>query len=177
MTLERLKEKGHLPLPVKQVPWDDYQFLTPSGKFEFTSSLAEQKGFSGSLQLNVPEESVFHNEELAEKYPYTLLSIHPQRSNHSQHVPFIEKLQHVQVDISPDIAAEQDLQDGDEVVIFNDRGRLKGKVKLMKQAHAKTINIDEGMWAAFGGSVNALTNDTNSDNGMGSTLFDCLVGL
>ncbi|MFP9170388.1 oxidoreductase, partial [Enterococcus faecalis] len=54
VTLERLKEKGHLPLPVKQVPWDDYQFLTPSGKFEFTSSLAEQKGFSGSLQLNVP---------------------------------------------------------------------------------------------------------------------------
>lgn len=92
VTLERLKEKGHLPLPVKQVPWDDYQFLTPSGKFEFTSSLAEQKGFSGSLQLNVPEESVFHNEELAGKYPYTLLSIHPQRSNHSQHVPFIEKL-------------------------------------------------------------------------------------
>ncbi|MBK4205239.1 oxidoreductase [Bacillus subtilis] len=177
VTLERLKEKGHLPLPVKQVPWDDYQFLTPSGKFEFTSSLAEEKGFSGLLQLNVPEESAFHNEDLAGKYPYTLLSIHPQRSNHSQHVPFIEKLQHIQVDISPDIAVEQNLQDGDEVAIFNDRGRLTGKVKVMKQAHPKTINIDEGMWAAFGGSVNALTNDTNSDNGMGSTLFDCLVGL
>lgn len=119
----------------------------------------------------MPEESAFHNEDLAGKYPYTLLSIHPQRSNHSQHVPFIEKLQHVQVDISPDIAAEQNLQDGDEVAIFNDRGRLTGKVKVMKQAHPKTINIDEGMWAAFGGSVNALTNDTNSDNGMGSTLL------
>ncbi|WFE14250.1 molybdopterin-dependent oxidoreductase [Bacillus atrophaeus] len=177
VTLERLKEKGHLPLPVKKVPWDDYKFLTPSGKFEFVSSAAEKKGYSGLPQLDVPEESAFHDSRLAEKYPYTLLSIHPQRSNHSQHVPFIEKMQHIQVDISPDIADEQAVQDGDVVVIFNERGRLEGKAKIMKQAHPKTINIDEGMWSAFGGSVNTLTKDTNSDNGMGSTLFDCLVGM
>ncbi|MCY9159995.1 molybdopterin-dependent oxidoreductase [Bacillus atrophaeus] len=177
VTLERLKEKGHLPLPVKEVPWDDYKFLTPSGKFEFVSSAAEKKGYSGLPQLDVPEESAFYDSRLAEKYPYTLLSIHPQRSNHSQHVPFIEKMQHIQVDISPDIADEQAVQDGDVVVIFNERGRLEGKAKIMKQAHPKTINIDEGMWSAFGGSVNTLTKDTNSDNGMGSTLFDCLVGM
>ncbi|MCY8512659.1 molybdopterin-dependent oxidoreductase [Bacillus atrophaeus] len=177
VTLERLKEKGHLPLPVKEVPWDDYKFLTPSGKFEFVSSAAEKKGYSGLPQLDVPEESAFHDSRLAEKYPYTLLSIHPQRSNHSQHVPFIEKMQHIQVDISPDIADEQAVQDGDVVVVFNERGRLEGKAKIMKQAHPKTINIDEGMWSAFGGSVNTLTKDTNSDNGMGSTLFDCLVGM
>ncbi|MGM0748390.1 MAG: molybdopterin-dependent oxidoreductase [Bacillota bacterium] len=177
VTLERLKEKGHLPLPVKEVPWDDYKFLTPSGKFEFVSSAAEKKGYNGLPQLDVPEESAFHDSRLAEKYPYTLLSIHPQRSNHSQHVPFIEKMQHIQVDISPDIADEQAVQDGDVVVIFNERGRLEGKAKIMKQAHPKTINIDEGMWSAFGGSVNTLTKDTNSDNGMGSTLFDCLVGM
>ncbi|WP_406621209.1 molybdopterin-dependent oxidoreductase [Bacillus atrophaeus] len=177
VTLERLKEKGHLPLPVKEVPWDDYKFLTPSGKFEFVSSAAEKKGYSGLPQLDVPEESAFHDSRLAEKYPYTLLSIHPQRSNHSQHVPFIEKMQHIQVDISPDIADEQAVQDGDVVVVFNERGCLEGKAKIMKQAHPKTINIDEGMWSAFGGSVNTLTKDTNSDNGMGSTLFDCLVGM
>ncbi|MCY8972086.1 molybdopterin-dependent oxidoreductase [Bacillus atrophaeus] len=177
VTLERLKEKGHLPLPVKEVPWDDYKFLTPSGKFEFVSSAAEEKGYSGLPKLDVPEESSFHDSRLAEKYPYTLLSIHPQRSNHSQHVPFIEKMQHIQVDISPDIADEQAVQDGDVVVIFNERGRLEGKAKIMKQAHPKTINIDEGMWSAFGGSVNTLTKDANSDNGMGSTLFDCLVGM
>ncbi|MED4799169.1 molybdopterin-dependent oxidoreductase [Bacillus atrophaeus] len=177
VTLERLKEKGHLPLPVKEVPWDDYKFLTPSGKFEFVSSAAEKKGYSGLPQLDVPEESAFYDSRLAEKYPYTLLSIHPQRSNHSQHVPFIEKMQHIQVDISPDIADEQAVQDGDVVVVFNERGRLEGKAKIMKQAHPKTINIDEGMWSAFGGSVNTLTKDTNSDNGMGSTLFDCLVGM
>ncbi len=177
ITLEQLKEKGHMPLPVKQVPWSDFQFLTPSGKFEFVSSLAEEKGYSGLPQLEVPEESVYHDAGLAGKYPYTLLSIHPQRSNHSQHVPFIEKLQQIQVDLSPDIAEELSLQDGDTAEVYNDRGRLRGRVKIMKQAHPKTVNIDEGMWAAFGGSVNMLTKDSNSDNGMGSTLFDCLVAV
>ncbi|MCI3987986.1 hypothetical protein MMJ63_26665 [Bacillus vallismortis] len=38
-------------------------------------------------------------------------------------MPYIEKRQHIQVEISPDIAAEQNLQDGDAVAIFNDRGR------------------------------------------------------
>ncbi|QVL93558.1 molybdopterin-dependent oxidoreductase [Bacillus velezensis] len=177
ITLEQLKEKGHMPLPVKQVPWSDFQFLTPSGKFEFVSLLAEEKGYSGLPQLEVPEESVYHDAGLAGKYPYTLLSIHPQRSNHSQHVPFIEKLQQIQVDLSPDIAKELSLQDGDTAEVYNDRGRLRGRVKIMKQAHPKTVNIDEGMWAAFGGSVNMLTKDSNSDNGMGSTLFDCLVAV
>ncbi|QPK88925.1 molybdopterin-dependent oxidoreductase [Bacillus velezensis] len=177
ITLEQLKEKGHMPLPVKQVPWSDFQFLTPSGKFEFVSSLAEEKGYSGLPQLEVPEESVYHDAGLAGKYPYTLLSIHPQRSNHSQHVPFIEKLQQIQVDLSPDIAEELSLQDGDTAEVYNDRGRLRGRVKIMKKAHPKTVNIDEGMWAAFGGSVNMLTKDSNSDNGMGSTLFDCLVAV
>ncbi|MGX4200400.1 molybdopterin-dependent oxidoreductase [Bacillus sp. JK74] len=177
ITLEQLKEKGHMPLPVKQVPWSDFQFLTPSGKFEFVSSLAEEKGYSGHPQLEVPEESVYQDAGLAGKYPYTLLSIHPQRSNHSQHVPFIEKLQQIQVDLSPDIAEELSLQDGDTAEVYNDRGRLRGRVKIMKQAHPKTVNIDEGIWAAFGGSVNMLTKDSNSDNGMGSTLFDCLVAV
>ncbi len=77
ITLEQLKEKGHMPLPVKQVPWSDFQFLTPSGKFEFVSSLAEEKGYSGLPQLEVPEESVYHDAGLAGKYPYTPLSIHP----------------------------------------------------------------------------------------------------
>lgn len=92
-------------------------------------------------------------------------------------MPFIEKLQQIQVDLSPDIAEELSLQDGDTAEVYNDRGRLRGRVKIMKQAHPKTVNIDEGMWAAFGGSVNMLTKDSNSDNGMGSTLFDCLVAV
>jgi hypothetical protein len=39
------------------------------------------------------------------------------------------------------------------------------------------VNIDEGLSARFGGSVNQLTSSRESDNGLGSTLYDCLVNI
>lgn len=177
ITLERLKKEKRIPLPVKHVPWEDRKFLTPSGKFEFTSELGGKKGFEGKPQYLFPIESGLTNPELAEKYPYQLLSIHPLRSNHSQHYVLIEAMQSVKIEISEDIALEMQLEEGDRVRIYNDRGELTGAVKILKKAHPKTINVDEGLWHKFGGSVNLLTPDRVSDNGLGSTLYDCLVGL
>ncbi|WP_273123487.1 molybdopterin-dependent oxidoreductase [Bacillus weihaiensis] len=177
VTVEKLKECKRLPLPVKQVPWDTKEFSTPSGKFEFTSTLAKKKGYDGKPLYTLPKESRISNPELAKKYPYQLLSIHPLRSNHSQHYLFIEALQEVKIEVSEDIAREHELNEDDTVTIFNDRGKLTGKVKLLKKAHPKTINVDEGQWHKFGGSVNLLTPDGNSDNGLGSILYDCLVNV
>lgn len=177
ITLETLKQKKHMLLPVKAVPWDDYRFQTPSGKYEFTSLLAEQKGMDGKLRLMYPAESEMTAPELAKKYPYRLLTIHPLRSNHSQHYHLIEAMQSIKIEISKDIADEKGLVDGDRARVFNDRGELVGRVKILANAHAKTINIDEGQWGKFGGSVNVLTSDRESDNGQGSTLYDCLVNI
>jgi anaerobic selenocysteine-containing dehydrogenase len=175
ITLEKLKQEKHMLLPVKSVPWDDYQFKTPSGKYEFTSLLARKKGLDGKLKLMYPAE--IGNSKLENKYPYILLTIHPLRSNHSQHYHLLESMQSVKIEVSEDIAIEKELKDGDLVKIFNDRGELTGNIKVMKKAHPKTINIDEGQWQKFGGSVNVLTSDLESDNGAGSTLYDCLVNL
>jgi anaerobic selenocysteine-containing dehydrogenase len=177
ITLEKLKQEKHILLPVKPVPWDDYQFKTPSGKYEFTSTLAFQKGVDGKLKMMYPAESSISNPELARKYPYTLLTIHPLRSNHSQHYHFIEAMQSVKIEVSEDIAKEKGLKEGDRVKVFNERGELVGNVKILAKAHPKTINIDEGQWKKFGGSVNVLTSDRESDNGQGSTLYDCLVNI
>jgi anaerobic selenocysteine-containing dehydrogenase len=175
ITLDQFLEENHVELPVNTVPWSDYKFTTASGKFEFTSSMAIEKGYNGKLSLLFPEEST--NKELLEKYPYTLLTIHPMRSNHSQHYHLIESMQQIKVDISKEIAREKDLNENDWVRVFNDRGEVKGVVKILENAHPTTINIDEGQWSKFGGSVNLLTPDNVSDNGLGSTLYDCLVNL
>jgi len=177
ITLNKLKEEKRLPLPVNYTPWNDMKFSTPSGKFEFTSELGSIKGFVGKPQYLFPVESGHTNPGLAEKYPYQLLSIHPLRSNHSQHYVLIEAMQSVKIEVSEDIALEKQLAEGDKVRIHNSRGELNGTVKIMKKAHPKTINVDEGLWHKFGGSVNLLTPDLVSDNGQGSTLYDCLVGL
>jgi anaerobic selenocysteine-containing dehydrogenase len=174
MSLDKLKENHNAELPVKRVPWDDFQFKTPSGKYEFT---AINKGAPGQLKLAVPEESKWNNPVLAEKFPYNLLTIHPLRSNHSQHYHLFPKAPQLKIEVAENIADKHHLKDGDLVRVWNDRGEVKGYLSILPKAHPNTINIDEGIWRRFGGSVNNLTSSGESDNGLGSTLYDCLVNL
>ncbi|WP_246944301.1 molybdopterin-dependent oxidoreductase [Bacillus pinisoli] len=174
ISLSKLKQEHHLLLPVKKVPWEDKVFKTPSGKYEFTASRLDQEG---KISLSYPRESSVNNPVLVEKYPYTLLSLHPMRSNHSQHYHLIAGLQQNRVEVSEDVALEKNLSENDRVRVYNDRGQVIGHVKIMKRAHPKTINIDEGNWSQFGGTVNLLTSNEPSDNGLGSILYDCLVNI
>ncbi|MBU8914838.1 molybdopterin-dependent oxidoreductase [Bacillus sp. FJAT-29953] len=177
LSLEKLKEQHTLELPVQKVPWQDRKFQTPSGKFEFTSLTGRVKGADGLLKLAVPEESKWKNPNIAEKFPYSLLTIHPMRSNHSQNYHLLGGKVKLKVEVAQNIAAAHGLQTGDFVKVWNDRGEVKGYVSILASAHPDTINIDEGIWKEFGGSVNNLTSSQESDNGLGSTLYDCLVAI
>jgi anaerobic selenocysteine-containing dehydrogenase len=174
MTLDDLKERHTLELPLKPVPWTDYQFKTESGKYEFTSI---NKGDEGQLKLAVPEESMWNNPKLAKEFPYNLLTIHPLRSNHSQNYHLLPKPPELKVEVAANIAGDKNLQNGDLVRVWNNRGEVKGLLSILPKAHPNTINIDEGIWKQFGGSVNNLTSSGESDNGLGSTLYDCLVNI
>lgn len=174
LTIDELKEKHTLELPVKKVPWSDYQFKTASGKFEFKSM---NKGEEGQLTLAVPEESKWNNPLLAEKFPYNLLTIHPLRSNHSQNYHLFTKAPVLKVEVAENITVDKQLQEGDYVRVWNNRGEVKGYLSILPKAHPNTINIDEGIWKRFGGSVNNLTSSGESDNGLGSILYDCLVNI
>jgi anaerobic selenocysteine-containing dehydrogenase len=81
------------------------------------------------------------------------------------------------IDISPDIALERELKNGDRIRVYNDRGVLEGEVKILKEAHPRTVNIDEGRWRTMGETVNVLTSSALSDNGLGSSLYDCVVNI
>jgi anaerobic selenocysteine-containing dehydrogenase len=177
ISLEKLKEIGQFKLPLPPVPWADFTFQTLSGKYEFTSLRAKEEGLDGRIKLLFPLESTEQSPVLAKKYPYTLLSIHPLRSNHSQHYHLIGAMQAVIVEVSSDIAKEKQLKDGDNVRLFNNRGELRGTVKVLKEAAHGVINVDEGQWQKFGGSVNHLTPNGESDIGVGSVLYDCLVNI
>ncbi|WHY77624.1 molybdopterin-dependent oxidoreductase [Neobacillus sp. WH10] len=174
ITLEKLRAHHTMELPVVKIPWHDHTFQTPTGKYEFT---AQQKGDNGLLTLAVPDESKWANPKLAEKYPYHLLTIHPLRSNHSQNYHLFASKPKVKVEIAANIAESLGLEKGDFVKVWNDRGEIKGFISILAKVHPDTINIDEGIWKEFGGSVNHLTSNRESDNGLGSTLYDCLVNL
>jgi anaerobic selenocysteine-containing dehydrogenase len=173
ISLDKIRVEKFAELPVDKIPWADRRFKTPSGKYEFTASAVPD----GKIKLSLPTETKWSNPELAEKYPYSLLTIHPLRSNHSQHFHLFQPEPYVKVEISENVAAEKGLKDQDSVRVWNDRGELKGTVSILKLAHPGTVNIDEGLSARFGGSVNQLTSSRESDNGLGSTLYDCLVNI
>ncbi|WP_376767914.1 molybdopterin-dependent oxidoreductase [Neobacillus endophyticus] len=177
LTLEKLMDEHTLELPVVKIPWHDRKFATPTGKFEFTSLLGQQKTGTGLLALAIPEESKWSNPSLAKNYPYHLLTIHPLRSNHSQNYHLFEGKVKLKVEVAQNIANELALQNGDYVRVWNDRGEVYGYVSILPAVHPDTINIDEGIWKEFGGAVNNLTSSRESDNGLGSTLYDCLVNL
>lgn len=177
LTLGFLQENKTFELPVAKIPWTDRIFKTPSGKYEFTSTLAEHKGMDGKLQLSMPAETSWSNPDLAAKYPYSLLTIHPLRSNHSQHYHILPKEPRLVIEVSADIAIRHGMEEGDRAKVWNDRGEVTGTVSILPKAHPGTINIDEGIWKKFGGSVNSLTSSLPSDNGLGSTLYDCLVAI
>jgi anaerobic selenocysteine-containing dehydrogenase len=174
ITLDSLRESHHMELPVDTVPWADRKFKTPSGKYEFTSF---RKGSESRLTLALPRETKWTDRERAKQFPFTLLTIHPLRSNHSQHYHLLKPEPKAKVEIADNIAEKIGLKENDYVKVWNDRGEMKGFVHIMKKAHPDTINIDEGIWAKFGGPVNHLTSSRESDNGLGSTLYDCLVNI
>jgi anaerobic selenocysteine-containing dehydrogenase len=173
ITLDKIRVEKFAELPVDKIPWADRRFKTPSGKYEFTATAVAD----GRIKLSLPTETKWTNPELAEKYPYSLLTIHPLRSNHSQHFHLFQPDPYVKVEIASSVAVEKGLKDQDYVRVWNDRGELKGTVSILKMAHPGTVNIDEGLSARFGGSVNQLTSSRESDNGLGSTLYDCLVNI
>lgn len=173
INLEKIREEKFTELPVDKIPWADRKFKTPSGKYEFTASAVPD----GRIKLSLPSETKWTNPVLAEKYPYTLLTIHPLRSNHSQHFHLFQPAPYVKVEIARSVAVEKGLKETDYVRVWNDRGEIKGTVSILKNAHPGTVNIDEGIGARFGGSVNQLTSSKESDNGLGSTLYDCLVNI
>ncbi len=179
ITLERIKQEKRLELPVEHVPWRKGQFQTPSGKYEFYSERAAAIDGADAAYPKVvfPIESKENSPALYGKYPFRLLTIHPLRSNHSQHYRYHKKDHILRVEISREISTAHDIIEGDSVEVYNDRGHVQGQAVILKECHPDTINIDEGHGSEHGGIVNQLTPNAESDFGLGSSYYDCLVNI
>lgn len=160
--------KGPARNPEKWCPRVPYKtFDTPSGKFEFHSSVLEARGrevpgrFNPLPQYYEPDESVEATPELAKKYPLNIISQHPAFRTHSQYynLPWIQEIEGpAKVFMSREDAEKRGIKDGDMVRIFNDRGRLENiTAKVGIRLKEGVVEMSSGMWVKLGGSVNKLT--------------------
>ena len=139
MTLDRLKE-GPVELPHYHVP----AFATQSGRFEFYSELMKQFGEELPLYIE-PIES--RRQPLASKYPLSYLTTHTRYGNHALFAeePWLRELDtEPLLEMNPADAKQRGIGDGDEVVVFNDRGRVRLKAKIHQGMKAGIVNINQG---------------------------------
>ncbi len=158
ISVQSLKEG---PFKVRRVKSGMGRFRTPSGRIEF---YVERLGEFGEALPVYKEPLESARTPLAKKYPLVLISYHSRFSSHSmfRNVPSISEIKpEPLLTINPADARKRNIRDGDMVVVFNDRGRMKLKVKLNDGLRAGVVRTSEGWWFRdyAEGGLNYLTHD------------------
>lgn len=174
---EELKEKGIYRYrelrPVvafeKQIQNpDQYPFPTKSGKVEIFSKQIYETEYAEHvppIPCYVPAKEG-PEDKLREKYPLQLIGWHTKRRCHSIHDNNVEMHQ---IDpqclwMNPKDAAKREIQDGDPVMVWNDRGKIRIPVKVTDRITPGVTGLSQGAWYQpdqngidTGGSINVLT--------------------
>jgi anaerobic dimethyl sulfoxide reductase subunit A len=150
-------------------------FPTPSGKIEiFSQRVADlNKPDTPPIPkyLPTPED---RRDPLFEKYPLQLLTPHPKNRVHSELylVDWLREVEEHRAWINPADADPRGLKDGDEILVFNDRGKIAIKAWVTERIIPGVICIFEGAWynpdkdgVDRGACANTLTKDAYSGGG------------
>lgn len=181
INLDYLK-KNHWYKVQPAAPYADMQFPTPSGKIEFYSESIQKDAGLHPVAEYVPEvESKEKTPDLFAKYPLQFMTLHTKNFINGQ----MSQLPHIRaiagdpvVFINPVDASARGINDGDMVVVKNDRGEAKLKAKITKE------RVKPGVVLAYaspwkrsenGTSLNATTSNELSDIGGGSIFHSNLV--
>ena len=154
---------------------DNHPFDTPSGKIEiFSQRVAD---LDSPLcppiptYMQVPED---RNDPLAAQYPLQLLTPHPRNRVHSElyKVEWLREVDPHRAWINPVDAEARGIEDGDEMMVFNNRGRVAIPAWVTERIKPGVIAIFEGTWYQpdengidRGACANTLTRDAYSGGG------------
>jgi len=146
MTVQRLRRRpgGLESTPALSNPYKDGVFRSPSGKFEFYSSIGQLLRLPMLPIHREPYHSPQRSPEVAKKYPLALISSRRSThflSFHDSHkvIPMLDELEpEALLHVNPQDAASRGISDGDYVVMFNDLGEARLKAEL-------TYEVPEGM--------------------------------
>ena len=181
---EDFKEKGVIKLKVDQpfVAFKEqiedpitHPFPTLSRKIEiYCQHLAEMNNPRISpiaKYLPTPEG---YDDPLSQKYPLQLLTTHHKPATHStmEKIPWLDEVEPRHIWISTRDAEARGISDGNEVLVFNDRGKVLMQAKVTERIMPGVVNIGQGGWFAIdkqgidrGGCANILTPTEHSPGG------------
>lgn len=160
-------------------------FNTPTGKFEFRSTVLESYGYEGLPKYVPAKEGREESPELFEAYPLILnTGARTQTSFRSQHLN-IDELLKFQPDpliyLNPQDARDRGISDGDEVIVASPRGeiRLVAAISENMKSGDTEMNVGggqdfhHGLWKDA--DANSLTDRSNFDEISGFPIFKNLL--
>ncbi|BAD84879.1 molybdopterin oxidoreductase, molybdopterin-binding subunit [Thermococcus kodakarensis KOD1] len=143
-----LKRKGFIRVPEKPRRWK-----TPSGKIEFYSQRAVERGLSPFPEYR-KREGKYPLKLLTPTYRMTITSQY-----HNTHGMIDPNLY-----MNPADAEKRGIKDGDDVEVFNDRGRIKTTVKLTEDLPRGVVLLYKAFWVRLlGWNANFLTTDETAE--------------
>jgi anaerobic selenocysteine-containing dehydrogenase/Fe-S-cluster-containing dehydrogenase component len=176
-TFDRLRREPVDPTGLGEVAFADLRFATPSGRIEFASDEAARIWGLDPVPDYVPLPEG-HESPLAARYPLQLLSCKTRDRIHSQfgNLDWVREIERPHtLDMHPDDAAARGLADGDEAVVWNDRGRIPLPVRLDEGLRPGVVHVLEGRCHEGDPDINQLTDAGVTDINHGATFYECLV--
>ncbi len=163
LKLEELKEKGYTHNPISlDIPWQDRQFATGSGRFELVSA--------GVL------EKYLRHVRSGDREKYRLIFVHSRKSLHSQHM-MDEAGKLPTVYFHQEDAELEGIKPGDTIRLFNAKGSIEAVSGISASGTRRVLYMEQGWWLKSGGGVNRLTSDGISDIGNQGIMNHCFCDI
>ncbi|EHQ87875.1 molybdopterin-dependent oxidoreductase [Desulfosporosinus youngiae] len=145
-------------------------YLTPSGKIELFNPLEAE-----------PLPRYFEPyEDDAPFYLMSAPSVYSLNSSFTERPDLLRKKEASYLQMNPEDAGGKNLQDGQKVIAFNERGEVQFILKLTTTVPQGVV-VTEGLFSSEtqpgGSTVNALTSQRLTDRAEGSTLYDVKVDV
>jgi anaerobic selenocysteine-containing dehydrogenase len=144
------KKMEHIRGEVKYKKYKEKGFSTPTKKFELYSTLLEKWGYDPLPKFREAPESPVSSPELYKQYPYILIT--GARSpgffhTENRQVPWLRELHKDPiVEIHPETAKKEGINEGDWVVIESPRGKVKQRVKIFAGIDPRIVAAQHAWW-------------------------------
>jgi anaerobic selenocysteine-containing dehydrogenase len=150
ITWQDFKKMDFIRGEVKYQKYKEKGFSTPTGKFELYSTQIEKWGYDPLPQYREAPESPVSTPELCKEYPYLLITgrrlpgfFHTE----NRQVPWLRELHRDPVvEIHPETAKREEIEEGDWVIIESPRGRIRQRAKLFAGMDPRIVSAEHAWW-------------------------------
>ena len=150
ITWQDFKKMDYIRGDVKYYKYKERGFSTPTRKFELSSTVLEKMGYDPLPQHREPPESPVSTPGVHNDYPYILITgVRQPGFFHSENrqLPWLRELHRDPVvEIHPDTAAKEGIQEGDWVIIESRRGKVRQRAKLALGRDPRLVSAQHAWW-------------------------------